>query len=269
MFRTVRMSTVLMAGALSLAAQDTQPRSDPDSHPVPVRYAEGMVHGFLHLSTASGKPLASGDLIQVPRERHIESRMIFHFADSSYFEETVTFTQHDVFRMQSYHLVQRGSAFSADLDASLDANGHYRVTARPHDGGDTEHHEDTLNLPSDVANGLPIVLLKNLKPGETHTVHLVAFTPKPRLIELEMTPVGESHVLNGDEREHVVEYALKPKLGFSTGIFSSILGKTPPDSYVWIVTDEVPAFMRFEGPLYMGPAWRIDLAAPELVDGRP
>ena len=29
------------------------------------------------------------------------------------------------------------------------------------------------------------------------------------------------------------------------------------------VTDEVPAFVRFEGPLYMGPAWRIDLAAPK------
>jgi hypothetical protein len=32
---------------------------------------------------------------------------------------------------------------------------------------------------------------------------------------------------------------------------------------VWIVTEDVPAFVKFEGPLYMGPVWRIELAAPE------
>lgn len=260
---TIRNLIILLAGVLALSAQDPGRKSDPDSHPVPVRYAEGMVHGFLHLETAGGRSLADGDLLQIPRERHIESRMIFHFADSSYFEETVTFTQHDVFRMLSYHLVQRGPAFERDLDARLDANGHYVVKATSHDDGKMEQHEDTLNLPGDVANGLPIVLLKNLKPGETHTVHLVAFTPRPRLVGLELTPVNRGHVLAGKHHEAATEYALKPKLGFLTGIFAKLLGKTPPDSHVWIVTQEVPAFVKFEGPLYMGPVWRIELAAPK------
>jgi hypothetical protein len=263
MLRALRIPTILLAGVLALSAQDQDRKSDSDSHPVAVRYAEGMVHGFLHLSTAGGRPLADGDLLQIPRERHLESRMIFHFSDSSYFEETVTYTQHDVFRMLSYHLVQRGPAFERDLDARLEANGHYVVKARSHDDGKLEEHEDTLDLPSDVANGLPIILLKNLKAGEAHTVHLVAFTPKPRLIGLELTPVAKSHVTVGRQREATTEYALKPRLGFFTSIFAALLGKTPPDSHVWIVTEDVPAFVKFEGPLYMGPVWRIELAAPE------
>jgi hypothetical protein len=263
MLRALPIPVVLVAGVLALSAQDPEKKPDPDSHPVAVRYAEGMVHGFLHLSTAGGKSLAEGDLLQVPRERHIESRMIFHFADSSYFDERVSFTQHDVFRMLSYHLVQRGPAFERDLDARLDASGHYVFKATSHNDGKTETHEDTLDLPSDVANGLTIILLKNLKAGEVHSVHLVAFTPKPRLIGLELTPVDKGHVTVGKQREATTEYALKPKLGFLTSIFAALLGKTPPDSHVWIVTEDVPAFVKFEGPLYMGPVWRIELAAPE------
>ena len=263
MLRAFRIPTLLIAGALALSAQAQEEKRDPDYHPVPVRYAAGMVHGFLHLSTAGGRPLADGDLLQVPRERHIESRMVFHFGDSSYFEERVSFTQHGVFRMLSYHLVQRGPAFERDLDARLEANGHYVVKARSHDDDKLETHDDTLDLPSDVANGLPIILLKNLKAGEAHTVHLVAFTPKPRLVGLELTPVAKGHVSVGQQREATTEYVLKPKLGFLTGIFAALLGKTPPDSHVWIVTEDVPAFVKFEGPLYMGPVWRIELVAPE------
>ena len=35
-----------------------------DSEPVAVRFAEGLVHGFLKLSTTDGTPLADGDLLQ-------------------------------------------------------------------------------------------------------------------------------------------------------------------------------------------------------------
>ncbi len=259
--RTAQLAAILALGALVPALPHALRQAD-DDNPVAVRYSEGTAHGFLHLTTAGGQHLASGDLLQVPRDRHIRTRMVFHFADSSYFEETVTFTQHDVFRLLSYHLVHRGPSFPADLDASFEANGHYVVKATSHDDGKVEQYEDTLDLPADVSNGLPIVLLKNLVPDEARTVHIVAFTPKPRLIGLELTPVAKHHVLDVKRRESVVEYALKPKLGLITGLFAKLLAKTPPDSHVWIVTEGVPAFVRFEGPLYMGPVWRIDLTAP-------
>ncbi len=261
MFRHVsRFSIVVAIGAMACAAHDV---GWAESDPVPVRYSEGTLHGFLSLSTPEGTPLASGDLLQVARDGSIDSRMIFHFADSSFFEEAVTFTQDGVFAMRSYHLVQRGPAFDADLDATLDANGHYRVRSTSHEDGKRQEGDDTLDLPADVSNGLPVVLLKNLGPGETRTVHLVAFAPEPRLIGLELSPMGEQRVLIGQREETMVEYALKPQLGMLTAFFARILGKMPADSRVWIVTDDVPTFVRSEGPLYTGAVWRIDLARPE------
>lgn len=220
------------------------------------------MHGFLELHNAAGGLLAHGDLIQLPRDGGIESRMTFRFADSSFFEETVQFSQRGVFALRSYHLVQRGAAFAADLDASLTAAGAYVVKSTSHDDGKVKSYTGTLEMPADVSNGLPIVLLKNLTRHDTQTVHMVAFTPAPRMIELRLAPVTESRILNGGHGESAVEFDLKPVIGGVTGVLARLLGKIPPDSHVWIVTQDAPVFVRFEGPLYLGPSWRIDLVAP-------
>ena len=41
----------------------------------------------------------------------IESRLILKFKDGSLREETATFSQKEVFRLEGYRLVQRGPAF--------------------------------------------------------------------------------------------------------------------------------------------------------------
>lgn len=229
---------------------------------VPVRYSEGAVHGFLKLETANGTLLAYGDLLQVPKDRGIESRMIFHFADTSVFDERVTFTQHGVFAMLEYRLIQKGPAFERDLYATLSQNGRYHVTTKSHKDGKTEEFSGDLTLPPDVYNGMVMTIAKNLAPGDTQEVHIVAFTPKPRLIGLEYVPTAKAHVMLGKRAEAAVHYTLKPRLGGLTKVFASILGKTPPDSDAWIVTEGVPAFAAFVGPMYTGPVWRLSLASP-------
>ena len=248
------------AGVVVLSAQAVH-RVKPQ--PIPVRFAEGTVHGFVDLHTATGTLLANGDLLQVAKEGGIESRMIFHFLDGSFFEETVLFTQQREFALRSYHLVQRGPAFADDLDASLQASGKYVVKTKSHGDGKLNQHDGTLNdMPPDVSNGLVITILKNLTRHDTQTVHLVAFTPQPQMIALKLTPVGERQVMIGQRTETAVEFDLKPELGAVKGFFAKLLGRLPPDSHVWIVIHEVPAFVRFEGPLYTGPVWRIDLGSP-------
>src|SRR2546423_10370012 len=107
----------ILASCVALVFAPVKPEA------VTVRWAEGTVHGFVELRTQSGSLLAHGDLLQIPRDSDIESRLVFHFPDSSDFRETVTFTQHGVFRLESYHLVQTGKAFAADLDVTLSRNG--------------------------------------------------------------------------------------------------------------------------------------------------
>ena len=243
--------------------------SSPAVHPgqeregtVAVRYVEGTLHGFLRLRNAAGEPIAEGELLQVPRRRGLDSRMVFRFRDESFFEERVVFTQRGVFRMESYSLVQRGPSFAEDLEVSLERSGKYSVKAKSRDDGKVNTWSGTMDLPPDTYNGMVIVVAKNLAPGDTQRVHLVAFTPKPRMISLEIAPSGTKKVKIGVHSETAVHYALKPKLGAVIGFMAKVLGKNPPDSHAWIVTEGAPGFVRFEGPLYTGPVWRLELAAP-------
>ena len=234
----------------------------PEGAPIPVRYVEGTVHGFLELTTEAGALLAHGDLLQTAARGRMASRMMFHFGDASVFEETVTYTQHGVFALETYHLVQSGPAFAEDLDASLSRSGSYLVKTKSHKDGEEHRYEGTLTLPADVYNGMLVIVAKNVAARDSTTVHLVAFTPQPRLISLEITPSGSQKVLVGRQEETSVKLTLKPKLGVLLALGAKATGKAPPDSYMWIVTDDVPAFVRSEGPLYSGPVWRITLASP-------
>src|SRR6185503_15087076 len=97
--------------------------------PVPVRNAEGLVHGFLILRTLDGTPLADGDLIQTTRGDRVTSRLVFHFKDGSIHDETAVYSQTQRFRLITDHLVQKGPTFPQPLDMSIDGSSG-RITVR-------------------------------------------------------------------------------------------------------------------------------------------
>lgn len=249
------LALLISSGMTTIAAQEREGT-------VAVKYVEGTLHGFLRLRNSAGEAIAEGELLQVPRKGGLDSRMVFRFHDKSFFEERVVFTQRGVFRMESYSLVQRGPAFAEDLRVNLERSGTYEVKATSHDDGKTKSWSGTMDLPPDTYNGMIIVIAKNLTPGDTQRVHLVAFTPKPRMISLELAPAGSQRVKIGGHAEPAIHFVLKPKLGPVIGAFARLTGKKPPDSHAWIVTEGAPGFVRFQGPLYSGPVWTLELAAP-------
>ena len=236
--------------------------SSASAAPVPVRFTEGMVSGFLLLRDSGGARIASGEFLQTSRSGEIQSRTRFHFRDGSVHDETAVFTQQRSFVLKSYHLLQKGPAFREDLEVYLErGTGKYRVKVKPH-GGPEKLLTGQLDLPLDVYNGMVPAVVKNLVQGARETVHMVAFTPAPRVIELEITPSGEEGVLIGELRRTATRYLLKPKLGLLK-IPATLLGRMPPDDQIWIIASEVPAFVKFQGPLATdGPIWRIELTSP-------
>jgi hypothetical protein len=59
-------------------------------------------------------------------------------------------------------------------------------------------------------------------------------------------------------------------IGGVTGAMAHVLGKDPPDTQVWILGGEAPAFIRSEGPMFAdGPVWRIDLVSPVFTSVAP
>ena len=119
-----------------------------------------------------------------------------------------------------------------------------------------------MELPPDVANGLLITLMKDIKPSVPRTtVSMVATTPKPLLVKLAITPQGEEPFTIGSFRHKAMHYVVKVEIGGVTGFLARLMGKQPPDTHVWVLGGEAPAFVKSEGPLYAGgPIWRIQLA---------
>lgn len=57
---------------------------------------------------------------------------------------------------------------------------------------------------------------------------------------------------------------VKLKIGGLTGVTASLVGKSLPDLRYWLVTGDVPAFVRFEGAMFLnGPVWRLEMATVE------
>lgn len=230
--------------------------------PVEVRFTEGMARGFLELSDSAGKRIASGDFLQIPKDGGIKSRVVLYFKDGSLHDETVVFTQQDKFLLKSYRLIQKGKSFDDDLDITVERSGKYRVKVKGKEGVEKVLEGD-LDLPPDVYNGMVPTVMKNLTKGSRETIHVVAFTPAPRVIELEMAPAGSTKVQVGDLEKTAVHYVLKPRLGLLR-LPAALWGRTPPDNHIWTVMDDVPAFVKFVGPLANGgPIWRIELTSPK------
>jgi hypothetical protein len=231
---------------------------------VAVRHAEGLVRGFLALRTLDGATLADGDLTQVARGARVTTRLTFRFKDGSLHEETALFSESGRFRLIRDHLVQRGPTFPQPLDATVDAaNG--RVMVRSRDSKRAEVVIDQqLQLPEDVANGLMLTLIKNVDSrAAATTVSLVATTPKPRIVKVVISPAGEDPLSIGSTSHKAIRFRVRIEIGGITGVLAKLLGKQPPDTQVWVLPGEAPAFVKSEGPLYFGgPIWRIELTTP-------
>src|SRR5437867_12905715 len=160
------------------------------AEPVAVRLAEGLVHGFLALRSPQGAILASGDLIQTARGDRVTSRLVFHFKDGSLHDETAVFTQRGHFQLLTDHLVQKGPAFERALDMMIDRR-RGQVTVRYTDDGKEKVDVEQMELPLDLANGMIITLLKNVRPNALPpSVSFVAATPKPRVVKLVISSAG-------------------------------------------------------------------------------
>jgi hypothetical protein len=231
---------------------------------VAVRHTEGVLHGFLVLSSLEGKTLADGDLVQVASGDRVTSQLLFRFQDGSMHEETAVYSQRHNFRLLSYHLVQKGKTFQHPMDFSINGVTGQVTVHYTDDDGKEKTTTERLQLPPDVANGLILTLVKNVVPNAPRTtVSMLAATPKPRLVKLVITAQGEEPFSIGDSKRKARHYVLKFEIGGLAGWLAPMMGKQPPDINVWILGGPAPAFVRLEGPLYLGgPVWRIELASP-------
>ena len=232
--------------------------------PVTVRQTEGVLHGFLVLRTLNGATIADGELTQITRNGQITSQLVYRFKDGSLQDETIVFSQAGRFRLLSDHLVQKGPAFKRPMELSINV-GTGLVTVRYKDEKGRDKLESaTMQLPTDLANGMVPVLLKNLAPGTAPTtVSMLVATPKPMVVKLVITPEGEETFSTNATAHKATRYGVKVDIGGIRGMLAPMVGKQPADTHVWILGGNCPAFVKSEGPSFEGgPIWRTELVSP-------
>jgi hypothetical protein len=258
-------------GLLGLGLAGVSPfgaaRALPDTPPpaaVTVRYAEGLVHGFLLMRTMDGSIIADGDLAETVHGDQVTIRLVFHFKDGSLEDETTVFSQRKQFRLVSNHLIQKGPAFKTPMDLTVDGVTGNVTVHYADDKGNPNESTERLHLPADLANGMVPVLLKNLPSSTTQwSLSMVVATPKPRLIKLAISAAGDERFSVGTSSYKAVRYIVRVELGGVSGVVAPIVGKQPQDSHVWIMGGRAPTFLKSEGPQFEGgPSWRIELASP-------
>lgn len=232
--------------------------------PVRMRFPEGPAHGFIVLSDARSRAvLAHGEVIQWLEGRTVASRLVIRFDDGSLYDEVVRFTQRPVFRVTSYHLSQHGPSFSEEAEVAFDRTGQYRVRRRAKPGEQQEEATGHFDVPEDVSNGMTSTLLKNLMPEGSVTTHLVAFNPKPVVLEYHLGPEGTDGYRVGSASGDATRFVIQAEATGLKGAFATLAGKQPPPIRMWIARGAAPTLVRFEGPLYAdGPVWRIELTGP-------
>jgi len=160
--------------------------------------------------------------------------------------------------------VQRGPSYPTSEISFDRRSGRFQARTQEKKGDEVKEASGELEMPADLYNGMTLLLLKNLPPGEGTTAHLAAFTPKPRLLRMELRREGEDRVVFGGAAKQAARHLVNLEIGGVTGLVASFIGKTPPDLRYWLVLGEVPACVRFEGAMFLnGPVWRVEMAGVE------
>jgi hypothetical protein len=249
---------MLVFGLQSGASADT----------IPVRHVVGTIHGFLEMRSDDGRVVASGDVVQVVHGDLVTARTIFTFKDGSIDDETTVFSQRRNFHLITDHHVQKGPAFPHPMDILIDSrSGMVTIRSTGNDGKEgvkTDH----LTLPPDLANGMVPIVIENIKPDTAQTtVPMLVLTPKPRVVELIISPRGEENFSVIGSSHKALHYEIKIDLGGVAGVVAPLIGKAPPNIEIWSIGGEAPTFVREQGPIYAeGPVMTIQLASPVWGD---
>jgi hypothetical protein len=235
---------------------------------IPVRHKEGVSLGFLVLRTQAGEAIAYGDLQQVSEKGYVMDDLKFKFKDGSFYEEITKFTQNTKFRLLSDQVVQRGPSFKQPIESWIDATTG-KITVRAFESGKEKVITRQMNLPPDLANGLFIILAKNMDPAAPRTsVSMLNVSTNPTLVRVNFSPQPESTFHLGPVSYKAQQYLLKIEVGGAKGKIAPLIGKHLPEIRLWLIKSAAPTFVKFEGPLYEGgPVWSMELADPR--EGSP
>jgi hypothetical protein len=234
-----------------------------------LRWPEGSLRGFPTITDLNGRTLAEGRHAQWEEQGLLHVKASYDFLDGRDIEETAAFRQGEALTQERWAWEERRGgellrAFSVDFQSG-------EATAFKRDGEKVKRW--TKRLPIDrprafAGTGFVLAvrnLAHRLAEGEEVVLQAIAFTPKPRVVDVGVRQEGQGPLKTAGRSLPAMHVSLRPKLPWVVDLFIQA-----PGTDMWLFAPPPPAFLRAQGPL-MEPTdevVRTDLLAAPMSEPR-
>lgn len=218
-------------------------------------------HGFPALRDKHGKTLADGEYTQWTERGRLHVKVVYRFPDGRRIEEKAILREDPVAQDYWSWTETRDKVvlrrFTVDLRTG-EARGE-----KLEEDGDRERwsktHDDVEPGKTFAGIGFAAAIVANRKrlvAGDDVRLQVAAFTPKPRLVDVELTYRGIDTLRMGGRKLRGERYVIHPKVPDIAELFVDA-----PDTTLWMTYPPPTTFLRMEGPLLepKDPRVRVDL----------
>jgi hypothetical protein len=243
-------------GAIAGAAENSRIGKLPD--------LEGALHGFPGVFDLDGKKLADGEFVQWLEGGQLHVKIDYDFGAGHTIEEQAVFRQEPelVQEAWSWRESRNGQLyrhFSVDFVAK-------KAAAEKFEGKDLKKwSEDVEVQPGQTFAGFGFSmalksLRENLVRGQKHELHAIAFTPKPRVVNVELSYGGREQMFTGGRTVTGDLFIIHPKVPLVAKAFIEV-----HDTKIWLTLPRPTGFLRWEGATAepSDPLIRVDLLPAE------
>lgn len=220
---------------------------------------EGATRGYPVLRDQSGKKLADGDFVQWISNGRLHVKITYAGPDRK-IEEVSIFHQRPRLGQEAWTLreLRQGALyrqFKVDFAAGT-------ATAQKREDGKLEEWSDRIKVDADRAFAgfgftLAAKALRNrLLRGEHVELQAVGFTPKPKVVAVDVSYGGLDRIRMSDRVLRGERYIVHAKLPWFADLFVDV-----PDEHIWLTSPPPAMFLRWEGPMAepSDPPTRVDL----------
>lgn len=237
MFSAMLRTLVVFAALVALPAAAVENKWD-----------EGDLLGFPALFDEAGERIGSGEFNQQKTGSTFEVTSIYRFKDGRVATEVAKFSTKPELIQKSWKFEEkRGEAllrkYEIDFDTGL-------ARGEKHNGTKVKRYNEKVKIePGKSFAGLGFVfaakqLFTRLRDGEVIELTAIAFTPKPRAVNVELKSVGQDTLNAGSTVVKAERITVHPKIPSIAKLFVK-----PKDAVLWFARRSPPQFLRSESTL--------------------
>ena len=232
----------------------------PLALPVELTEPEGAAHAYPALLDPNGKKLANGEFMQWIQDNLLHVTISYKFSDGQRFEEKAVFKQKPELMQEEWSWKELKNG---NLSRGFAVNFLSKTaTSQNRENGELKQWSEKIDVePGRTFAGFGFTLaLQNLRKrlidGEQVELNAVGFTPKPRVVTVQISHGGidrmrmSGRLLKGDR------FVIHPEIPLIAKLFIHV-----PDTQIWLTNPPPSGFLRWEGPLVLpsDPLIRVDL----------